>query len=307
MRARVVDANGVAHSLSHRGKVADIDAVLASLAEQVMDVVDPFVLGAYCGMREMNACKSKPSCDYSTAISQFKRTIDKIDMSNFDEEGRKRGYWAYLGWSITYGLSKNYAEEVKKLEWAIRYNPTAPAYNRWGAALRNLGESPEKALEKYRKAVELDPKNAYAYEGWGVLLYDRKDYADAILKYRKAVELDPKNVDAYYNWGKALGALGEQENAIVKYHKAAELNPKYAPPYVGWGNALVSLRKYNEEAIEQFHIAVLLDPKYADAYNGFWGFCCAIKETTGEPSKNSAKPWSFIRNILMPTTILANF
>jgi tetratricopeptide (TPR) repeat protein len=49
----------------------------------------------------------------------------------------------------------------------------------------------DKAIALYRRALELDPRSAYAYSGWGNALYEEGKYSEAIAKYIKAIELDP--------------------------------------------------------------------------------------------------------------------
>ena len=46
--------------------------------------------------------------------------------------------------------------------------------------------------------------------------------------FRKAIELDPKYADAYNNLGNALRGQKKLDEAIAAYRKAIELDPKYA-------------------------------------------------------------------------------
>ncbi len=75
LRARVVDVAGDVHTLKPSGefKTADIEPALAALAEQVMDVVDPYVLGNYWLTLEEKSCQPKAACGYAKAIQQFQK------------------------------------------------------------------------------------------------------------------------------------------------------------------------------------------------------------------------------------------
>jgi len=78
--------------------------------------------------------------------------------------------------------------------------------------------------EKYKKATELDPKFANAYNGWGVALGGLGRHEEAIQKYKKATELDPRYALAYNNWGEVLEFLGRQKEADEKYALARKAN-----------------------------------------------------------------------------------
>jgi len=74
--------------------------------------------------------------------------------------------------------------------------------------------------------------------GWtGSLFKDNKDYDKAIESYKKVIELNPKYADAYNNMGLAYGSKKDYDKAIESYKKAIELNPKDAEIYNSMGIA----------------------------------------------------------------------
>ena len=62
----------------------------------------------------------------------------------------------------------------------------------------------EEAIGWYRKAIDIDPKDAYAYDNLGVALQKTNRLDEAIDCCRKAIEINPKYVNAYVNLGAAL-------------------------------------------------------------------------------------------------------
>jgi Flp pilus assembly protein TadD len=52
-----------------------------------------------------------------------------------------------------------------------------------------------KSEEMYRRALELDSKNAKAYRGLGILFERSKRYQQALEEYRKYLELEPNAAD----------------------------------------------------------------------------------------------------------------
>jgi len=140
------------------------------------------------------------------------------------------------------------------------------AHNNLGAVLYNLNRY-EEAEAACRKAIKLDPKNAEAHYNLGSVLDDLKRYEEAEAAYRKAIELDPEDALAHYNLGVVLNDLNRYEEAEAAYRKAIKLDPKYATVHYNLGVVLDYLKRH-EEAEAAYRKAIELDPKdTAEAYN----------------------------------------
>lgn len=81
------------------------------------------------------------------------------------------------------------------------------------------------AMSDFNKAIELNPKNVYAYINRGVVYYGLGKYTDAISDYNKAIELNPKCAEAYLNRSLANAKLGKKEDSKRDLRKAQQLNP----------------------------------------------------------------------------------
>jgi tetratricopeptide (TPR) repeat protein len=153
---------------------------------------------------------------------------------------------------------------------ATELNPkNADAYISWGIVLSKQ-ERLDNAIAFIRKAIQLDPQSADAYEQWGVIFVKQGKLDEAIAKFRKATELDPKHPDAYGDWGAILHRQGKLDEAIVQLGKQIDVTPKDPDPYTELGLVLEKQGKL-DEAIEHFRKAVELDPSHVDAYDS-WGF-----------------------------------
>lgn len=138
-------------------------------------------------------------------------------------------------------------------------------------------KSLEKALEKFKAAIRLDPNMALAYCGLADIyvvypFWQIEEPALALPKARenaeKAIELDPNLAEAwtslamieslYFNWNKARDY----------FDKAIRLNRNY-PTAWHWRNGLLSRTGENiEPLIEGSTIAYELDPKYPELSAG---------------------------------------
>ena len=102
---------------------------------------------------------------------------------------------------------------------------------------------------------------------YGLALYNKGKYDDAINAFDKAIELNPQLADAWNNKGIALKAQNKYDEAIVASDKAIELNPRLAKTWYNKGLALGNQGKY-DEAIQVYNRAIEIDPKDADVcYN----------------------------------------
>ncbi len=91
----------------------------------------------------------------------------------------------------------------------------------------------EEAEKAYKKAIELDPNDAYAWFNLGNLSQNYlKRYDDAEKAYRKGIELNPNDAYAWFNLGNLLHVhLKRYEEAEKAFRKAIELDPNDADVY----------------------------------------------------------------------------
>jgi tetratricopeptide (TPR) repeat protein len=94
-----------------------------------------------------------------------------------------------------------------------------------GASNLNTGK-PEKALEDFNRAIDIDPQIAAGYLGRANTLNVMGRYQEAIEDYDRTLDINPKLANAYINRGSAYSHLGETEKAIADYEKGLELDPK---------------------------------------------------------------------------------
>lgn len=142
------------------------------------------------------------------------------------------------------------------------------AYFLRGRVYRYTGEY-IKAIEDFRKVIQLCPEWSEGYRNMGNMLLFQKQYDAMIQYFQKAVCLAPYSSLASNNLGYAYGCAGQWENAYYFCLQAVELNSAYHEAYLDLVCACKNLKRFDEA--EYYHgIALKLKsdyPKYqlADA------------------------------------------
>ena len=128
-----------------------------------------------------------------------------------------------------------------------------------------------KAEELLGEAVRRDPRNANAHHHLGVLYQGLPGrLQEGLDRFQKAVELNPSSAGSHAHIGHALARMGQAEKGIQHIHYAMRLSPK-DPALAIWheftGNAQLELARY-PEAIESFRQSATLAPKYPRPWAG---------------------------------------
>ncbi len=131
-----------------------------------------------------------------------------------------------------------------------------------------------KALDSFKKAVEINPENHNAYYRMGVIYNGRTgDYRGAIEAFEKATEIQPENGTYWYYLGYSQQNLANEfneqhnvEEAIVYYNeakrsltKAVEVDEHYAEAYYRLGRIHEELGEISE-AIDAYSNSIHSDP-----------------------------------------------
>lgn len=85
----------------------------------------------------------------------------------------------------------------------------------------------DEAEKLYLRLLDLDPDNAAAHHGLGlVYCYHEGRFDESVAELRKAVELDPTNVTYRLNLAKTLTMLAMYEDAKAEFEKVLEIDPE---------------------------------------------------------------------------------
>ena len=122
------------------------------------------------------------------------------------------------------------------------------------------GEGYPRAAEAAANALRLDPELGEAHVAMGFLQCVREfDWAGAEQSFRRATELSPSSADAYDLYGRLCAALGRYDDAIALLQRAQELDP--LAHRVDLATAYLRAGRY-DQAVQRAEEAVQLEPEH---------------------------------------------
>ena len=130
-------------------------------------------------------------------------------------------------------------------------------------ALSEAGQK-EKAIGRYQHALGIEPDNADAYYGLGLVFVALKRYDEAERHLEKSVELDPHFAQAYYQLGLLYVNQNKIDAAIEQFEAILKMYPNDAEMHCNLGVLLVRQERI-DAAIEEFGIALRLNPDFVRA------------------------------------------
>ena len=130
---------------------------------------------------------------------------------------------------IKFGISETRAKELEEF---AKQNNSASSNDllEEGKTYYNNGEY-DKAIEIFKKAVELNPNEYLNWQWLGRSYYERYsdgDEENALNSLLKAVELNPNNDSNWYWLGISYGMNSQYDKEKESFLKATELNPNNA-------------------------------------------------------------------------------
>ncbi len=118
----------------------------------------------------------------------------------------------------------------------------------------------------YRKVLQVEPQHATALHLLGVIAFQVKRHADAIMLIKKAIAINPSMGEAYNNLGAVCHDIGDLAPAIDNYRMVIKLKPNDPQGYHNL--ALVQADMGNlDSAQENYLRAIRIAPGYAEAHN----------------------------------------
>ena len=165
-----------------------------------------------------------------------------------------------------YLLAGNASAAVKSYRRALELNPKdAKLHYNLSLALDRAGDRAAERKE-LEQAVELDPNLAVAHNQLGLLALQQGQLTASEQSFKKALSIDPKYAEAQSNLGVLYSRQGRGAEAIALFQQAIQSDPHYSKAYVNLGLILLQQRAV-EQAEQQFRAAIQADPNNPGAYS----------------------------------------
>jgi len=179
------------------------------------------------------------------------------------------GLWRWLQILDTHGGTAEEVEQALKVAAALQGTRLFAGMVRSGLLPALPLISKPRALQEVKRIVATAPEKsemaARAYNLWGIILQDEKNFDDAIEMYKRALNINQEAVYALTNIGTVLSNKEKYEEGIKYYREAIKFNPSEAAAYSNLGSALMANGQY-KLAIEYFSKAIDRDAKLAHVY-----------------------------------------
>jgi tetratricopeptide (TPR) repeat protein len=155
-----------------------------------------------------------------------------------------------------------------------------------------------KALGDYKTAdtqlsaaIALDSTNPVAYNGRGIIRYDKGNPNSALNDFNSAIELDGSNSDSYTNRGILYYHNRLFEKAHPDFCNALQIDSLHVMAYSGRGFTRMGMDKF-EESLKDFTTAITLLPNTGILYsNRAWGMHGWALYKSAKDSMAAAEPY----------------
>ena len=178
-------------------------------------------------------------------------------------------------------MEKNHLPEaIEKWRKALQMDPD-DAVAHFSLAVSLSGNNQEnEAVEEYRKACALDPHRAGWFDHFAVSLALTGDRDAAVANWQKSLSLDPSNAKAEMEMGVVLAEKGQVQDGLAHLRKAVEMAPEVADTHNALGWELAKAGQM-DEGVEQLQKAVALSPTSAAYYSNL-GHVLGLREDSAQ-------------------------
>ena len=221
---------------------------------------DPLYAMAYVGMSEAYATlpsySQTPARDAAIKGKAAARKALEIDDTVSE---------AYVALASIAADEWEWPEAGKAFQRALELNRGYATVHQWYATYLDAMGRPREALAEAQQAYELDPLSPSISIGLGAAWYHARQYERAIEQFRKTLELNPDFGAVHLHSGVVRLAQGKPKEALLDFNRAKALMPGSPPlALIGYAQAQLGNRQAALELLRQ-----ISDPAKRQKGTGF--------------------------------------
>lgn len=151
----------------------------------------------------------------------------------------------YFNSGINFYRQREIAKAIQSYKKVIELDPGyVEAYNNLGIIYQDIGDF-DKASELYQKAIEINPQYEKAYNNLGILYLITNRYDESLSAFQNAIEINPHNIESNINLGTLFRRKNELEKSIEYYKKALGINPFHGETHYNLGLVYEQLKDFD--------------------------------------------------------------
>ena len=166
----------------------------------------------------------------------------------------------------------NFVPAANEFETAAHMDPSESNLFDWGSELL-LHRTLDPAINVFKNASERYPNSPRLAIGYGIALYSRGNYDDAVRSLLRAADLNPADPRCYLFLSKAYDSSPSQaDDVIQRFRRFAELQPENAHASYYYAMSLWKGKRAEDPSVDFRQIesllrkAIALDPKLSEAH-----------------------------------------
>lgn len=193
--------------------------------------------------------------DENKGKEEFQKGINILE-DRLKSEGDH--YQDYLQLGLFYRELKDYNKVIEVLNKALLVKETSEIYYHLGYAFQQSAQL-EKAIENYKKSVELNPRFCSSYECLGIINLNEQKYNEAEEYFNRILEINPRHLYANYHLARVYEGRGDYEKAREEYSLALKVSDFNHKAHHGLA-ALYSKTGEYKKSIKHYEKAIDLNP-----------------------------------------------
>lgn len=168
--------------------------------------------------------------------------------------------------------NENFVVAANEFATAAHMDPSESNLFDWGSELL-VHRTLDLAIDVFRRAADLYPRSSRLAIGFGIALYSRGNYDDAVKSLLRAADLNPSDPRCYQFLSKAYDSSPSQaEEVIERFRRFSELQPQNAHALYYYAITMWKGKRTQDTSFDFAPIesllkkAVALDPALAEAH-----------------------------------------